>query len=122
MNGISPQLQNQITQFQQAQQQLQNVTTQRIQMDAQKKEIERTLEELSKSDGDVYRNVGVILVKVTDREALVEELEDSKETIDIRIRSFERQEEGLRGKVKQLQDSINAAMGHAPAPSANEEN
>ena len=43
MNGISPQLQNQITQFQQVQQQLQAVTTQKMQYDAQKRELSRTL-------------------------------------------------------------------------------
>ena len=46
MNSISPQLQNQIAQFQQLQQQLQAVTSQKIQMEAQVKEIERTMEEL----------------------------------------------------------------------------
>ena len=48
MNGISPQLQNQITQFQQVQQQLQAVSTQKVQMDAQRRELVRTKEELDK--------------------------------------------------------------------------
>ncbi len=42
MNGMSPQLQNQITQFQQVQQQLQNVTSQRMQMDANMRELVKT--------------------------------------------------------------------------------
>lgn len=115
MNGISPQLQNQIAQFQQAQQQLQNVTAQRVQMEAQAKELDRTIAELAKSTGAVYRNVGVLLIKVEDKKALQDELEESKETIEIRVRGIQRQEDGLRGKVQQLQDSINLAMGNAPA-------
>ena len=70
MNGISPQLQNQIAQYQQVQQQLQNVTTQKVQMQAQQKELQRTIVELDKAAGDVYKNVGVLLIKVDDKAAL----------------------------------------------------
>ena len=42
MNGISPQLQNQITQFQQVQQQLQSVTSQKMQMDSNRRELVKT--------------------------------------------------------------------------------
>ena len=70
MNGISPQLQNQITQFQQVQQQLQAVTTQKMQYDAQKRELARTLEELTASTGAVYKSSGSLLIKVEDKEAL----------------------------------------------------
>ena len=42
MNGISPQLQNQIAQYQQVQQQLQNVMTQKGQMESQQRELQRT--------------------------------------------------------------------------------
>ena len=51
MNSISPQLQNQINQYQQLQQQLQNVTTQRMQMESQLKELKHTSEELAKAKG-----------------------------------------------------------------------
>ncbi|MDD2626388.1 MAG: prefoldin subunit beta [Methanomethylophilus sp.] len=120
MNGISPQLQNQITQFQQIQQQLQNVTTQKIQMQAQQKELERTVEELGKAKGDVFRNVGVLLIKVDDKAALKEEFEDSLETLGIRIRGLEKQEKDLRERYGVLQGAISQAMGTAvpaaPAP------
>ena len=57
MNNMSPQLQNQIAQFQQLQQQIQTLNTQKLQMNAQTKEIERTIAELDAATGDVYNIV-----------------------------------------------------------------
>ena len=111
MNNISPQLQNQIAQFQQLQQQLQAVSTQKIQMEAQLKEVERTMEELDKATGDVYRNVGSLMIKVNDKEPVKMELEESKETLEVRIKSMDRQEKNLRDKYTEMQNTINAAMG-----------
>ena len=121
MNGISPQLQNQITQFQQVQQQLQNVSAQKSQMKAQERELQRTLEELGKSSGNVYRNVGVLLIMVDDRDALKAELEESLETLGIRVKGLEKQEKSLRDRYETLQDAINRAMGGAPAVKAPQE-
>lgn len=114
MNGISPQLQNQITQFQQVQQQLQAVTTQKMQYDAQKRELARTLEELTASTGAVYKSSGSLLIKVEDKEALKGELEESVEMMDVRISSLERQESSLKERYQSLQETINTAMGNMP--------
>lgn len=115
MNGISPQLQNQITQFQQVQQQLQNVSTQKVQMEAQLRELQRTLEELGKANGDVYKNVGSLLIKVDDKDALKLDIEDSMETMDVRVKGLDRQEKSLREKYQSLQDTLNKAMGNTAA-------
>ncbi|MDR3205989.1 MAG: prefoldin subunit beta [Candidatus Methanoplasma sp.] len=115
MNGISPQLQNQIAQYQQTQQQLQAVTTQRVQMESQRRESERTSEELAKATGDVYRSVGSLLIKVEDREQLKAEIEESLETLGIRIRGLEKQEKSLRERYESLQETINKAVGQPGA-------
>lgn len=114
MNGISPQLQNQITQFQQVQQQLQAVSSQKMQYDAQKRELVRTLEELTASTGAVYKNSGSLLIKVEDKDSLKTEIEESIEMMDVRINSLERQENGLKERFTALQETINAAMGNMP--------
>ncbi|MCQ2070697.1 MAG: prefoldin subunit beta [archaeon] len=116
MNGMSPQLQNQITQYQQVQQQLQNTTAQKMQMQTQLREMQRTVEELGKATGDVYKNVGSLLIKVDDKASLTADLEESIETMEIRVKGLERQETSLREKYEVLQDTINRAMGNAPAP------
>lgn len=118
MNDISPQLQNQIAQFQQLQQQLQTVSTQKMQMEAQVRELKRTLAELEKAgDGaPVYKSVGALLIKTSDRSALKEEMEESVETMDIRVKALERQEKSMREKFQSLQETLNKAMG---APRSN---
>jgi prefoldin beta subunit len=111
MNNISPQLQNQIAQFQQTQQQLQAVSTQKMQMEAQKKEVTRTSEELAKASGEVYKSSGSLLIKVDDKDKLKADMEESIETLDIRIKGLDRQEKMLREKYESLQETINKAMG-----------
>lgn len=111
MNSISPQLQNQIAQFQQLQQQLQAVSSQKLQMDAQIKEIERTISELDKATGDVYKNVGSLMIKVDNKDSVKAELEEGKETMEVRVKSMKRQEVALREKYESMQESLNKAMG-----------
>ena len=111
MNSISPQLQNQIAQFQQLQQQLQAVSSQKLQMDAHIKEIERTISELDKATGDVYKNVGSLMIKVDNKDSVKAELEEGKETMEVRVKSMERQEVALREKYESMQESLNKAMG-----------
>ena len=118
MNSVSPQLQNTIAQYQQCQQQLQTVTTQRMQMESQLKEMKHTAEELAKSKGAVYRNVGGVLFEVTDKKELSDELDENIETMEIRVRGLKNQETTLKEKFEALGSAINAAMGKGPAPAA----
>ena len=53
-----------------------------------------------------------------DKEALKAELDESLETVGIRIRGLEKQEKDLRAKYEMLQSNINNAMGGASARSA----
>jgi len=97
VKDISPQLQNQIAQYQQLQNQLQVLGSQRVQLEAKLREIEGTLEELGKikDDTPVYKSIGMLLVKQDDREALKKELEEHKETLTIRVKSLQKQEKAL---------------------------
>lgn len=124
MDEISPKLQNQIAQFQQLQQQLQNVLQQKFRMEAQLKELEMTMEELKKagSETPVYKNVGSLMIAVKDKEGLLKEIEDDKETAEIRVKTLDRQEKMFREKYQVMQDQISKALGQDSAPSADEEN
>lgn len=116
MKEISPQLQNQIAQFQQLQQQLQLLGSQRLQLDAKLREVDGTLEELARlsSDATVYKSIGVLLVQTNDREALKKELEEHKETLTIRIKAIQKQEKSLSERYEDLQQKIQTALGGAP--------
>lgn len=113
MDEMSPKLQNQIAQFQQLQQQLQTVMSQKIRMDAMLKEMEMTLEELKKTPAEttVYKSVGSLMIKVADTPALLKEIEDDKETTEIRVKSLDRQEKMLKEKFQSVQEQLNRALG-----------
>jgi len=110
---ISPQLQNQIQQYQQLQQQLQVLGSQRLQLEAKLREVDGTLEELGKlpASSTVYKSIGVLLVQTDDREALKKELEEHKETLTIRVKTLQKQEKSLGERFDDLQQKIQAALG-----------
>jgi prefoldin beta subunit len=119
MNEISPKLQNQIAQFQQLQQQLQSVLSQKFRMEAQLREVQMTIDELNKSAEDViiYRNVGSLLIKANDKGSVLKEVEDDKETLEIRVKTLDRQEKALRDRYNTMQDQLSKALGQGPAAS-----
>jgi prefoldin beta subunit len=123
MNEISPKLQNQIAQFQQVQQQLQSVLSQKFRMEAQLRETQMTIEELNKSAEDVaiYRNVGSLLIKASDKASVLKDVEDDKETLEIRVKTLDRQEKALRDKYNTMQDQLSKALGQG-APAQSDEN
>jgi len=112
MDNIPPKVQNQIAQFQQLTQQIQMVTTQKIQLEAQVRELDRTIVELEKvmDDSAVFKNVGSLLIQVKDRPALVTELKEQKETAEVRVKTIDRQDKHLRERHKSLQDQITQAL------------
>lgn len=115
MDELSPKVQNQIAQFQQLQQQLQALVSQKYQMDIQLKEMQRTVEELNKAPADVtvYKSVGSLLIKAQGKDELLKEIEEGKETMEIRVKSLDRQEKTLRDRYQQLQEQISKAFGPA---------
>ena len=123
MNEISPKLQNQIAQFQQLQQQLQSVLSQKFRMEAQLRETQMTIDELNKSPEDVsiYRNVGSLLIKANDKASVLKDVEDDKETLEIRIKALDRQEKALRDKYNTMQDQLSKALGQG-APGQSDDN
>ncbi len=124
MKEISPQLQNQIAQYQQLQQQLQLLAQQRLQLEAKLREIDGTLEELGKVTGEtqIYKSIGMLLVRQDDRESLKKELEDHKETLTVRVKSIQKQEKSLSERYEGLGEKIQAALGggSTAAPASDE--
>ncbi|HKW42868.1 MAG TPA: prefoldin subunit beta [Thermoplasmata archaeon] len=118
MKDISPQIQNQIAQYQNLQQQLQVLGSQRVQLEAKLREIEGTLEELSKisKETPVYKSIGMLLVRQEDRDALKKELEEHKETLTIRVKSLQKQEKALSERYESLASKIQAALGTSQTP------
>lgn len=107
MEQLPPKLQNQLLQFQQVQQQAQAIATQRLQLDLQLKEVERSLAEVKKLDkkAEIYKNVGAILMR-SNTPAIKEELQEKEETLELRIKTLQRQEEKVQQRLKEMQSKI----------------
>ncbi len=108
---LSPQLKQEILQIQQLQQQAQVMVQQRLQMELQLKETEKAVEELSKlkDTSEIYKNIGTLLIK-SEKKDVSEELAEKKETLELRIKTFKKQEERIEGKLKEMQTKIQDAL------------
>ena len=109
---LPPKIQNQLTQFEQVRQQLQMLTTQRIQIESQVRELTNSLEELNKKTKKdvVYKRVGALFVKVDDKDALNDSMTEQKENFDLRMKTLERQEKQLKERYSELQKDISKAV------------
>lgn len=109
---LPPQLQDQLAQLQTVQQQLQLAAQQRAQLEFQLREAERALEELGKleKDAPVYRSIGSLLIRTPGRDAVQKQLTEDKESLEVRLRGFEKQEGRLKEKATELQSRVQAAL------------
>jgi prefoldin beta subunit len=102
---------NLVQQFQFYQQQLQGILFQKESIKLQKVEIDKALEELSSSkQAKVYKIVGNIMVNKP-AEDVKKELNDDKETLDVRIKSLEKAEEKVMNKLNELQEKLKGIIG-----------
>jgi prefoldin beta subunit len=119
MNNISPKVQNQLNMLQQLQQQLQTILQQKAQYELAVREAKRAQEEIKDSADDavMYMSVGTVMMQKK-KEVVDTKLTEKVETLELRIKSLEKQEKMLQGKFEQLQSQIKAAIEGKGAPSA----
>jgi prefoldin beta subunit len=95
--------------FSQAQlysQQMQNILAQRTAMVLELNEIKKSLEELGKTkEKSVYRLSGPIMIKA-DTAAVKKDLEEKQNTISLRVKTLEKQEERLKERIEELRGKI----------------
>ncbi|MEM7825236.1 MAG: prefoldin subunit beta [Candidatus Aenigmatarchaeota archaeon] len=97
---------NLLAQFQSYQQQLQSVLIQKESMKLQSMEIEKALEELNQTkEKNAYKISGQIMV-LKSVEDLKKELNETKDDLEIRIKSLEKSEEKIKDKLKELQNKL----------------
>ncbi len=111
---LSPQLRHQLAQFQAMQQQSEALKMQRQQMELQLKEAEKTLELLGevKDDAEIYKSSGAVLVR-SEKGKITAELKERKETLELRIKTLQKQEERFDTKLKEMQEDIRKAISPA---------
>ena len=114
-------MQQQLAQFEQLRQQIQLVSNQRVNLEARAKELESTLEELDKIEGStqIYRSVGSLFVKAENKDEVIAQLKEEKETAEVRVKTVTKQEDQLKERYNdlqhELQDSLKKMQGAGPA-------
>jgi len=98
-----------IAKLQMLEQQLQTFSMRRQQFHMQTIEIENALKELGETKEKPFKLVGSIMVQ-TDKEILTKELQAKQETLRVRIKSLEQQEEQFKKKAEKLQQDILAQL------------
>ncbi|MGC8584640.1 MAG: prefoldin subunit beta [Thermoplasmata archaeon] len=109
--NLSPYLQEKVKQAQNIQQQLESIVAQKYQIDLKIKEIEKTLEELTKVEENqrIYRMSGSILIEIKDKEKLKKDLEEEKEMLTIRSNTLEKQKKMLEDKYGEIEKEFEEA-------------
>lgn len=110
--AIPAKIQNDLKQFQRLQQDLSTISQQRLQFDLKLREIKHTLEELKTLPETtvLYRPVGGLLVRAKDRSEVEKLLTEDEETLAVRLRAVERQENGLKERYTSMQREITEAL------------
>lgn len=103
---VTPEAQQILMDLQTFQQQMQTVLIQKESLNVQSTEIDKALEELKKATTeDVYKAVGPILIKSTKKD-LEKELGEKKETMELRLKSLQKQEDRLKERLKEAQEKF----------------
>ncbi len=93
-----------INQLQLFQQNLQQVVAQKQMIEGQMMEIDSALEEL-KTTATSYKILGKVMVKVS-CEKLRAEMQQKKEVLELRLKSFEKQEMLLTQNIEKVQQDV----------------
>ena len=104
---IPPLVQEQLAKLQQTQQNLQSILAQKQQLEFDKLETEKALEELQKVNDDdmVFKHAGTILIK-SNKKDLIEELDEKKELAKTKASLLAKQEERLKITLKEGETKI----------------
>ena len=108
---IPPVVQEQLARLQQTQQNLQSIMMQKQQLESEKLETEKALEELKKASDDesVFKHAGTIMIK-SNKKDLIEELEEHVELAKTKASLLVKQEERLKTTLKEQETKIQEIM------------
>ena len=107
MSQLPPNIQEKLTRLQQLQNTMQQLVLQKQRLDLERSESERALKTLEDipASAKVYRSAGAILVE-KEKEAVVKELEERREFLEMRSKVLTKQEGNTRKRLTSLQESL----------------
>jgi prefoldin beta subunit len=115
---LPPQVQERLLRLQQLQQTLQSVLGQKQQVEMELMEIDQALNELQKlaEDAVIYKAAGSLLVK-SEKTRVTTDLNERKELLKTRVTVLGKQEERLRGQLKDVQTKLQQDLNPVSPPS-----
>ena len=108
---IPPLVQEHLARLQQTQQNFQSIMMQKQQLESEKLETEKALEELKKAGDDesVFKHAGTIMIK-SNKKDLIDELEEQIELAKTKASLLVKQEERLKTALKEQETKIQEIM------------
>jgi prefoldin beta subunit len=112
ISKLPPRVQERLLRLQQLQQTLQSILVQKQNVELELTEIEQAMNELQElaEDAIIYKAVGSLLVK-SGKAKITSDLNDRKELLNVRVSVLGKQEERLRGQLKDLQAKLQQDLG-----------
>ncbi|MEM1534935.1 MAG: prefoldin subunit beta [Candidatus Pacearchaeota archaeon] len=86
-------------------QNLQSILLQKQVIQAEQNEINNALKELERAKDECFKIVGGIMIKES-KANLSKELEERKKLLELRLKSFDKQEELIRKKANELREEL----------------
>lgn len=108
---IPPEVQHKIMQFQELQERIRALIARRQQLEVELREVEGALDELRNASEDslIFKFAGRILMRVS-KDAVVKELSEKKETLELHIKTLEKQEAHARKRLEELRQDLSQAL------------
>ncbi len=94
-----------IQEMQLIEQSLQNLLLQKQAFQMELSETKSAIKELDRSGDEVFKIVGQLMIK-TEKSKLKEELTNKEKLLDLRLRSFEKQESSLENQLEKIRDEV----------------
>lgn len=118
ISKLPPQVQERLLRMQQLQQTLQSVLSQKQQVEMELAEIGQASSEVEKltEDAVIYKSAGSLMIRAQ-KTNIASELVERKELLNTRVTILTKQEERLRGQLKDLQTKLQQDLNPVSPPS-----
>lgn len=105
MQKLNQETQEKIQKLQIFEQNLQNFLLQKQAFQFELSETENALEELKKTEEDVYKLIGQVMLK-TSKSEIEKELSQKKDILTLRIKAIEKQESNFKEEIDKIREEV----------------
>jgi len=115
VSGLPPQVQERLLRLQQLQQTLQSIMAQKQQVELELSETNQASTEVEKlaDDAVIYKATGSLMIKA-EKTKIITELAERKDLLNTRVTILGKQEERVRGQLKELQAKLQQDLSPVP--------